>query len=800
LFSDIKFAFRMLFRTPAFTFAAALVLALGLGATTAIFTLVERLLLSPLPYPDADRLVWVWNVPPRAGAGLRSLFGDDMNEIRRESQDFESLAGTFRGTWNVTGLGEPFRLAGVRVTADFFTTLGIQPAIGRTFLPEEYRLGHEMVAIFSYSFWQNRLGADPNIVGRRISMDGIPFEIVGVMPREFALPADNDLWAPLPPESPFVAGRAWRWLQTFGRLKPGVDPRHAQAELNRIAADLASRYPLDRGFGLKLVKFFDQEVGSVRHTIWIFAGAVGCLLLIACANVASLLLARGAARVREMAVRAAVGASRGELIRQLLIESGFLALAGAALGLPLAIFGIKLLLALDPQGLPRSREIQVDARVVVFSFLLSLATALIFGMVPALRGSRVGLRGALTEGGRGGSGGRSGNRLRSALVVTEVALCVTLLATAGLLARSLFSLLEVRPGYNIASVVTMQIAPSDVRYHDSAKVEQFFERVLTQLEQEPGVESAGTTNFLPLVKDQQTVGIWLDSQPVQSDDTKIVLDNRVVSPDYFRAMGVPLLAGRFFAWTDRTDSAHVVIVNDLFVHQFFPRGDALGKRVTMDLGTSKWTGEIVGVVGSFRETNIAEEPRRELFSAYSQIVLPSGSLVVRSTGSTADTLLAVRRAIDAVDPDIAFFNVRTMKQQVEDSLSQPRLRSMLLAVFSLVALILASLGVYGVIACSVAERKREIGIRIALGARASEVRGMVLGQGLKLTAIGLALGLAGAAAATKLIQGFLFGVSAGDPLTYAGTCAIFLAVALVASYVPARRAMRVDPMAALREE
>ncbi len=776
-----------------------MVLALGLGATTAIFTLVERLLLSPLPYPDADRLVWIWNVPPRAGAGLRSLFGADVNEIRRESRDFESLAGTFRGTWNVTGLGEPFRLAGVRVTADFFTTLGIQPKIGRVFLPEEYRLGHEMVAIFSYSFWQNRLGGDPNIVGRRISMDGIPFEIVGVMPREFALAADNDLWAPLPPESPFVVGRKWRWLKTCGRLKPGVEPRQAQAEMNNIARDLASRYPEDRGYGLKLVTFFEQEVGSVRQTIWIFAAAVGCVLLIACANVASLLLARGAARVREMAIRAAVGASRGELIRQLLIESGLLAIAGVLLGVPLAIFGVRLLIAFDPQALPRAQEIHVDVRILVFSFLMALVTALIFGIVPAMRGSRAGLRAMLTEGGRGGAGGRSGNRFRSALVVTEVALCVTLLASAGLLARSYRRLMEVRPGYNISSVVTMLIAPSDVRYRDLAKCEKFFERVLTQLEQMPAVDSAGTTNFLPLVKDQQTVGIWLDSQPVHSDDTKIVLDNRVVSPHYFRAMGVPLLAGRFFEWTDRTDSAKVVIVNDAFAHQFFPRGDALGKRVTLDLGFP-WTGEIVGVVGSFRETNIAEEPRRELFTAYSQTVIPASTLVLRSNGSTADTISAVRRAIDAVDPDIAFSNVRTMKQQVEDSLAQPRLRSMLLAVFSFVALILASLGVYGVIACSVAERKREIGIRIAVGAEPSEIRAMVLGQGLKLTAIGLVLGLAGAAAAARLIEGFLFGVRASDPFTYVATCAVFIAVALLASYLPARRAMRVDPMAALREE
>ncbi len=789
----------MLFRTPAFSFAAALVLALGLGATTAIFTLVERVLLSPLPYPDADRLVWIWNVPPRSGAGLRGLFATDIDEIRQGSRLFESMGGAFPGSWNVTGAGEPQRLAGVRVTADFFPTLGIQPQAGRLFLPEEYHAGREMVALLSYSFWQNHLGGDPNIVGRRISMDGVSFEIVGVMPREFAMSADYDLWAPLPPESPYASGRNWRWVQTCGRLKPGVQPIEAQAELNRIAADLASRHPEDRGFGLKLITFLDQEVGSVRKTLWIFAAAVGCVLLIACANVASLLLARGAVRVREMAVRAAVGASRGALVRQLLVESGLLAIAGVLLGLPLALFGVRLLIALDPRALPRTEEIHLDARILGFSFLLALGTALIFGIVPALRASRAGIRGVLTTAGRGGTGGKQGSRLRSILVVTEVALGVVLLASAGLLARSFRQLTEVRPGYDISSIVAMQFSLSDVRYKDLTRCEKFFERLLSELEQMPGVASAGTTNYLPLRKVKQTAGVWLDSQPVHSDETKIVVDNRVVSPDYFRAMGVPLVAGRFFTWSDRTDSPKVAMVNDAFVRAFFPRGSALGKRVTMDVG-SPWTGEIIGVVGGFRESDLAEEPRPELFTPYAQTTIPGNTLVVRSAGGTADVLNAVRGALGSVDPDVAFYNVRTMQQQVTESMAQPRLRSALLAVFSLVALILASLGIYGVIACSVAERRKEIGIRVALGARPSEVRGMILAQGMKLTAIGLALGLVGAAAATRLIEGFLFGVRASDPFTYTVTCAVFLAVAILASYLPARRAMRVDPIVALREE
>ncbi len=781
-----------------FSLTAILVLGLGLGATTAIFTLFERLILSPLPYPQADRLVWIWNVPPHAGAGLRGLFALDIQEIQRESRVFERVGGMFEGTWNVTGVGEPVRLAGVRVTPDFFPTLGVSPMLGRVFLPEEYHSGREMEAIFSYSFWQNRLGGDPNIVGRRISMDGVSFEIVGVMPREFALAADLDLWAPLPAESPYIAGRTWRWVHTCARLKPGVAPEQAQSELNGVAADLASRFPEDRGYGLKLVTFLDQEVGSIRQTLWVFAAAVGCILLISCSNVASLLLARGASRVREMAVRAAVGASRRELIRQLLIESGLLSLLAATLAVPVAFLGVKMLIALDGQALPRANEVHLDARVLVFSFVLALATAVAFGIVPALRASRVGLREVLTEGGRSGSGGPGSNRLRSALVSLEIALGVVLLSLAGLLTRSFQHLTEVNPGYDASRVTTMQIALSDVRYRDIATCEQFFERLVTQLEREPGVESAGTTNYLPLVKDKQTVGVWLDSQPVHSEETKIVLDNRVVSADYFRAMGVPLIAGRYFEWTDRPDSPRVVIVNEAFARQFFPRGDALGKRVALAVG-KPWTAEIVGVVGSFRESSLAEEPRREIFTPYSQTTIPASTLVVRSSGAGPDVLRAVRAAIDSVDHEVAFYNVRTMRQQVSDSVAQPRLRGTLVGVFSLAALMLAALGVYGVIACAVAERKREIGIRIALGAQPSEVRGMVLWQGLKLTAIGLALGLGGATAATRLVEGLLFGVSPADPITYLATCALFTVVALLASYLPARRAMRLDPMVCLRD-
>jgi putative ABC transport system permease protein len=801
--SDLRYGLRTLAREPAFTLAAAVVLALGMGATTAIFTLVRSLLFEPLPYPGADRLVWIWNNAPRSGFGLRGLYGADFVEILGQNRSFERIGGFLTGSWNVTGIAEPERLAGAGVTGGFFETLGVQPFAGRPFLPEEYRTGREKVVIFSYAFWLRRFGGDQSVLGRRVTLDGSPFEVVGIMPRQFPLAATYDLWVPLARDSTFITTRRVRMLQTFGRLKKDTSFEQARTEMQAIGADLERRYPEDRGYSLELVTFLNHEVGGVRRMLWMFAAAVGCVLLISCSNVASLLLARGARRVREMAVRSAIGAGRARLVRQLLIESGLIALAGGALGLPLAVAGVRLLVMLDPNALPRAAEIRTDLPVLAFAFLLSLATGMIFGIMPALRGSRVSLSESLKEGGRSGTAGRKGNRLRAALVVIEVALGVVLMASAGLLARSFRQLNQVRPGYDIRNVLTMQVALTGARYREPAECVRFFERVLDQIARLPGVEAAGSANYVPLAPERNMAGLWLDSQPLHSDETKIVLDNRVVTPGYFRAMGVPLVAGRFFTWTDRAETPKVVVVNDLFASRFFPRGDAVGRRVTLTTvgpTDTRLTGEIVGVVGSFRESSLAEEPAPEIFSPYTQTTILGQTLVVRTAGDPARLSLAVHGAIGAVDQDVPVYNIRTMREQVDHSLAQPRLRSALIGVFSLVSLVLASLGVYGVIACAVAERRQEIGIRVALGARLEDVRRMIVLQGLKLTAFGLALGLAAAAAAARLLEGFLFGVGASDPLTYTATATTFIFVTAAAAYAPARRATRMDPLAALREE
>ena len=797
--SDIWHGLRTHFRSPGFTLGAILVLALGIGASTAIFTLVKSLLLEALPYPESSRLVWIWAQPPHSGYGYNQLLGPDILEIRDHNQSFEKIAGLLRRYWNMTGAGEPQHLSGAQVTENFLETLGVAPILGRIFTADEYRTGHETQVIFSYPFWLNHFGSDPQTVGRHVTLDGISYQVVGIMPSGFPMGAEFDMWTPLPRESPYLSTRRFRTIRGIARLRPGVSLRQAQAEITARAADFSARYPLDREYSMRLVGFEDQELGGMRNTLWIFAAAVGSVLLIACSNLASLLLARGAVRMPEMAIRAALGARRIDLVRQLLIESSLLALAGGMLGYPLAVWGVRLLVALDPGVFPHAKEIHADARVLGFALLLSLLTGLVFGIVPALRASRVSLSDALKEGGRRGTAARQGTRFRAGLVIVEVTLGVILMTAAGLLARSFRALTDVHPGYETRNVLTMDIDLTDVRYRDLAECSRFFEKLVRQVEELPGVRAAGTTNHLPLQNGRNMTGIWLDSQPLHSPETRLVLDNRVVTPGYFSAMGIPLLAGRWFNWDDRPDTPNVFVVNDVFARQFFPNGNAVGQRITMDMRTG-WVGQIVGVVGSIRESSIAEAPRFELFTTLKQTTNAGQTLVIRSNTDAPGLAAAVQRIIASLDKDVPAYGVRTMRERVSESIAQPHLREILLALLSALALLLASIGIYGVIACAMAERRKEIGIRMALGAQAGEVRRMMVVQGVKLTLTGLGLGLLAAAGTTRTLQGMLFGIGPGDPVTFAGTAAVFLTVAFIASYLPAWRATRVDPLTVLREE
>lgn len=789
----------MLARDPSFTLTAAILLALGIGATTAIFTLLHSVLFEPLPLPDSGRLAWISVVPPRAGSGTLTLFGRDFEEIRDHGTNFEGVAGYVEESWTVTDGGEPVRLSGARVTPGFFETLGVTPSIGRAFRDDEYHKGGEMVAVLSYPFWQKHYGGDPGLIGRRVPMDGISYEIAGVMPAGFPFEEQHDMWAPLPAESDYM-GQRYRILRVFARLKKQSTLAQARAGLNAMAEDFSRRYPEDKGYGLTIATFLDKEVGGARQTLWVFAAAVGCLLLIACSNVASLVLARGAVRVREMAVRAAVGASRGALVRQLLVESVVLSLAGGVLGYPLAMAGVRALLFLDPKALPRAQAIHADPMVMAFALAASIATGVIFGVIPALRSSHVNLTDALKEGGRG-TPGPARNGLRGTLVIAEVALGVLLLSAAGLLGRSFLALAKVDPGYRVDGVLTMQVACAGANYQTIEQCRNFYARLDPVLQRIPGVEAAGGTNRLPLnpAAGAGWGSVWIDTEAARTDETKIRAQMRLVTPNYFQALDVPLAQGRFFDERDRMDSPRALIVNQRFAREVFPKGDALEHSLTVD-NKPPVTGRIVGVVRDYREINLSEPAEREIFMPYQQMTIAGQTLVIRTRGDPEGYLKPVEAAIESVDPGMPVYNVRTMRQQVDNSLAQAKLRSALLGVFSLVALVLAALGVYGVIACAVAERRQEIGIRMALGAEASQVRRMVLGQGLKLTAIGLAIGGVCAAVATRTLEGFLFGVKASDPATYLLTVFIFLAVTAAASYLPARRATSVDPVRILRDE
>jgi putative ABC transport system permease protein len=797
--SDLRLAFRMLVRDRAFTVVSSLVLALGIGATTAVFTLIHSLLLSPLPYPDSGRLVWINGTPPQMAPGSSTIMGGDFLEIRDRNHSFQRVAGLIGGAWIVTSNGDPETIQGGRVSPGFFETLGIYPVLGRVFMPDEHRLGREMEVIYSHRYWQRRFGGDPGVVGRRIVMDGIPYEVVGILPAGFPMESEYDMFAPLQMDSSYILGRRARLIRALGRLKPGISVEKAQGEMNQFAAEFDQRFPADKGFTIHVSTFLEREVGRMRTSLWIFAAAVGCVLLIACSNAASLLLARGAARSREMALRTAIGASRALLIRQMLIESGIIALLGGALGLPLAAFGVKMLIRYDPRALPRSSDVHIDLVVFTFAIAASVITGFIFGIAPALRASRVGLSEALKDGGYNASGNRRGTRFRAALVVVEVALGVVLTAAAGLLARSLNALNSIDPGYRVDSVLTLQLATMGTKYRDPEESRRFYQKLVSTVQQMPGVQSAGSTNWLPLTPSRNWAGIWVDTQPVHTQENKTMLDNRVIEPGYLRAMGAPILAGRDFEWTDRPETPHVMIVNEAFARHFYPNQSAIGHRVTIDLGGTPYVAEIVGVAGNFRELSLSEPPRIGLFTPFAQTTIAGQTLVVRTVDDPATHVAAIRAAAAAIDPNVPIYHAATMRDQVDQSLAPQRLRGILLSMFSLVAMLLSSIGLYGLIACSVAERTQEIGIRMALGAQQNQVRRIVVGQGLLLTAIGLILGFAGAFPATRLLEGSLFGVKRTDPITFAATAAIFLSVTLIATYIPARRATAIDPSIVLRQ-
>jgi putative ABC transport system permease protein len=800
MFQDLRYGARMLLKQPGFTLIAVLTLGLGVGANTAIFSIVNAVLLRPFPYQSPERLV-ILQERVASGGGFSPSYPNFL-DWRAQSTAFDSISAV-RGneSFNFTGAGEPERLQGRIVSAEFFSTLGIKPLLGRDFLAEEDRPGAAPAAILSYGFWRRRFGADPGVIGRQLTLNNQSYAVVGVTPADFQFGAEADVTVPIGLQAERFKNRGSDpGTGVVARLKPGVSERQAETELNLIAARLEQQYPAsNKGRRVLLTPLHESFVGDVRQPLLILLGAVGLVLLIACANVANLLLVRASARQKEMAVRVALGAHRLRIVRQLLTESALLAALGAALGILLALWGTSFIATQLPDGVPRLQEAGVDARVLAFTLAVSLLTVLLFGLAPALQASRPNLTEGLKEGGRGASGHRQ--RLRGALVVGEVALTLTLLAGAGLLIQSFRRVLQVDPGFRAQNLLTMQIS---VNNPDGRQVANFFAQLQQNVGGLPGVKSVAVSNGIPFGSTNFPTFL-IEGRPEAENKPSGLRYH--VSPAYFQTMGIELVKGRLFAAEDTPDTPPVVIIDEVLARRYFPDQDPLGRRLK---ASSDAPGmEIVGIVRHVEPNSLDAqgEAPAQFYLNFNQIPaarLPGFvrrvNLLARTEVEPLSLASAVRGEVAALNKDQAVFNVRTMEQAVAQSVAARRFSMLLLAVFAAVALALAGLGVYGLMSYAVTARTREIGVRMALGAQASDVSRMVIGQAMKLVFVGAALGLVAAAALTRTMKSLLFGVSAADPATFGVIVLLLAGVAFVACLVPARRATKVAPMTALRWE
>jgi putative ABC transport system permease protein len=811
---DVRYGFRMLLKRPGFTIVAILALALGIGANTAIFSVVNAVLLRPLAFDEPERLVMVWGSAPQLGFDLLPATPAETSDWRDQNHVFEHVAALQSWAWNMTGTGGPEQIWGARVSSSLFPALGVKPFMGRTFLPEDERAGGQRVIILGHGLWQRSFGSDPSIIGKTVTLNGQGYVAVGVMPPGFKFPGGSnmlsglqfspktEMWEPMILTSEQSANRGTHNLAVLARLKPNVTLAQAQAEMSNIARQLEAQHPeYNKGIGIRLVPLHEQVVGDVRPALLVLLGTVGFVLLIACANVANLLLARAASRQKEIAVRTALGASRLRVVRQLLTESLLLAVCGGTLGLLLALWGIDALGALIPENIPRASEIGVDAGMLGFTLLVSLLTGFIFGLAPALQASRTDINESLKEGARGATAGLRRNRFRSLLVVTEIALALVLLIGAGLLIRSFMRLQQVSPGLDPKRVLTMDIivpfiAPSN--YTEPEQQAAFFREVVERVGRLPGAEAAALVSSLPLSGAFESSDIIVEGEPSPPEGQTPQANYAMVSADYFRVMSIPLMKGRAFTERDTRDSPAMLIVSEALAHKYWPDEEVIGKRLR--LGFEKTPREIVGVVGDVKQTSLDAETSLAVYLPYQQFPYPGMTLVIRTGSDVAGMSAAVRREVQAIDRSLPVSNVRSMEQVVSASVSQRRFSMLLLGLFALVALLLASVGIYGVMAYSVSERVHEIGIRIALGAQSRDILRLVVGQGMILALTGVAVGLIASLALTRLMMSLIYGVSATDPLTFFGLSLALAVVALVACYIPARRATRVDPMEALRYE
>jgi putative ABC transport system permease protein len=794
----------MLLKKPAFTAIAVLALALGIGANSAIFSVINSVLLQPLPYKDPDRLVIMWEKAPMMDT---SVAYPNFLDWRDQNQVFESIAAFRRDSFNLTGAGEPERLQGRMVSVSFFSTLGYRPALGRDFLEDEDRPGGERAVILTYDLWQRRFGGEESILGRQLTLNEQPYTVIGVMPKEYDFGARADLFTPIGLFADNYTERGNHpGIYVIARMKPGVSEDQARADMDAIMGRLGELYPVtNKDRRIHLDPYYEDLVGEIRPSLFVLFAAVGFVLLIACANVANLLLARAALRQKEIAIRTALGAGRLRLIRQLLTESVMLSLLGGVAGLLIARWGIDILVSFRPDNLPRIDEISIDGRVVAFTFGVSLLTGILFGLVPAVHASKPDINETLKEAGGRGNAGTGLHRFRNGLVVTEVALALVLLIGAGLLIKSFIRLQEINPGFEPQNLLTMSLSLPERKY-DGRKAADFFIRLQDKVEAIHGVESATFSNGLPFAGAIEN-SFYVEGRPrTPGNESMGVM--YLTSSDYLKTMKIPLVKGRSFTEQDTGSAPPVVVIDEELASLYFPGEDPVGKHITLGMTDQKL--EIIGIVGHVKHYNFdGQAPvRAQFYLPFDQIpekFMPSlagrMSLTLRTASNDPMSLAnTVRDRVLALDKDQPVFGARTMESILSDSLATRRFTMLLLSAFALVALVLSAVGIYGVMSYSVNQRTREIGIRMAMGARSTDVLRLVVGQGMVLTLSGLAMGLASALGLTRLMASLLFGVTATDPATFAGISMLLGLVALAACYIPARRATKVDPMVALRYE
>ena len=800
LWQDLRYAARTLRKNPGFTTVALIALMLGIASTTVIFSVVDAVLLRPLPYPDSEQIVTVSQTVRSSGRSRNSSAPANYLDWAAQNRVFSHMAAATGSPGNLTEGDRPERLRITTATASLFQLFGTRPILGRTLLAADETAGNARVAVLGYELWVRRFGSDPSIIGRDIQLNGEPHTVVGVMPANFSPDGYGELWVPSPwgvPANtlrPHIDPRALRdsqYLDVWGRLKPGVSLEQARAEMAAIMARLEQEHPREnRDGGIAVVPLHEERVSGIRSILFVLLAAVACLLLIGCANVANLQLARAAARAREVSIRAALGASRWRLIRQLLTESVVLALIGGALGILLATWAVPVLLALGPPGLSGFKEINLNRNVLAFSVTLSVLTGVLFGLVPAFHASAANPSESLGEGERGSTVARS--RSRSVLITTEVALSLVLLIGAGLMMRSFSNLLRVDPGFSTERLLVFDLGPSIA---DEARQIGFYQQVLQRFESLAGVESVGAVSRLPL-----SGGNSARSFQIPGRETEYNADVRVSNPEYFRTMGIPLRKGRNFTAHDTQGSVPVVIVNEALAAKAFPGEDPIGRFLT-NYGPKDETLQIVGIVGNVRHFSLDVAPRAELYQPVGQAAWPRMFFALRTTAANPLTLVpAVQTAVSQVDKNVALGNVRTMEDLVARSVAQRRFTVLLLGIFAGLAVTLSATGLYGVMSYVVTQRTREIGIRMALGAQRADVLKLVIRQGMLLTLAGVVVGLAASFGLTRLIANLLYGIAATDALTFAALSLLLLAVALLACWWPARRASGVDPMVALRAE